>query len=199
MNVDGLRSRMRGYRAGHGRVPMLRVFPQTKARIDKSASIDGSGTLKLGNRWEDGRYYPSFAFFGRDSRTAVSGHFTFYSNFHLGVAAGARLRLGSGFFNNGSLLICGSEITIGENCMFGEQVVIRDDDSHEIDGHPRRAPITIGDNVWVGMRAVILKGVTIGDGAVVAAGSIVTKDVPAGALVGGVPARVIRKDITWQS
>jgi acetyltransferase-like isoleucine patch superfamily enzyme len=198
MNVDGVRSRLRGYLASHGRAPMIRVFPQTKARIARSAAIGGGGTLKLGSRWEGGRYYPSFSFFGPDSTTTVSGHFVFYSNFHLGVAAGARLRLGSGFFNNGSLVVCGTEITIGDNCMFGEQVVIRDDDSHEIDGHPRRAPITIGDNVWVGMRAIILKGVTIGDGAVVAAGSVVTKDVPPGALVGGVPARVIRKDITWQ-
>jgi acetyltransferase-like isoleucine patch superfamily enzyme len=54
-----------------------------------------------------------------------------------------------------------------------------------------------GNHVWIGMRAMILKGVTIGDGAVVAAGAVVTRDVPARALVGGVPARVLRNDVEW--
>lgn len=198
MNVDSVYARTVGYLAGHGRTPALRVFPRTKARIGRSATIDGTGTLKLGDRWDGARYYPSLAYFGPGSHTTVSGNFAVYSNFQLGLLEGAQLRLGSGFFNSGSLIVCTTEISIGEMCLFGEQVIVRDDDSHGIDHRPRRAPITIGDKVWVGMRAMILKGVTIGDGAVVAAGSVVTRDVPAGALVGGVPARVIRKDATWQ-
>lgn len=54
------------------------------------------------------------------------------------------------------------------------------------------APINIGHDVWVGARALIMDGVTIGDGAIVAAGAVVTKDVPAYAIVGGVPAKVLR-------
>lgn len=55
----------------------------------------------------------------------------------------------------------------------------------------RSAPITIGDYVWIGVNATILKGVTIGEGAVVAAGAVVTKDVEPYAIVAGVPARKI--------
>lgn len=55
-----------------------------------------------------------------------------------------------------------------------------------------RGPIVLGNDVWVGVRAIILSGVTIGDGAVVAAGSVVTKDVPPYAIVGGNPARIIK-------
>jgi len=55
------------------------------------------------------------------------------------------------------------------------------------------APIVIEDNVWIGTRAIILKGVTIGEGSVVGAGAVVTRSVPPGVLVGGVPARVIRE------
>ena len=57
-------------------------------------------------------------------------------------------------------------------------------------------PITIGDHVWVGERAMILKGVTVGDGAVIAAGAVVTRDVEPGTLVAGVPARYVRH-ATW--
>jgi acetyltransferase-like isoleucine patch superfamily enzyme len=198
MNLDNARARVAGYVAGHGRTSALLVFPQVKARVAKSAIIDGAVILKLGTCWAGERYYPSLASFGPGSHTTLGGSFAVYSNFHLGVAPGARLHLGSGFLNHGSLLVCNTEITIGELCLFGEQVIIRDDDSHSVDDRPSSAPITIGNRVWVGMRAMILKGVTIGDGAVVAAGSVVTKDVPAGTLVGGVPARVIRKDVSWQ-
>ena len=57
--------------------------------------------------------------------------------------------------------------------------------------------IVIGNHVWIGMRAIILKGVTIGDGAVIAAGAVVTHDVPANTMVGGVPAKIIRENIKW--
>jgi acetyltransferase-like isoleucine patch superfamily enzyme len=70
---------------------------------------------------------------------------------------------------------------------------------HEIDGTGRideegcaARPVTIGDDVWLGARAIIVRGVTVGEGAVVGAGAVVSKDVPARAVVAGVPARVIR-------
>lgn len=59
------------------------------------------------------------------------------------------------------------------------------------DNYP--APIHIGKKVWIGSHATILSGVTIGDNAIVAAGAVVTKDVPANTVVGGVPAKIIKK------
>ena len=76
--------------------------------------------------------------------------------------------------------------------------MIRDDDEHEMEGRVRTAPIDIADNVWVGGRAIILKGVAIGDGAIVASGAVVTKNVPPRTLVAGVPARVIRENVSWK-
>jgi acetyltransferase-like isoleucine patch superfamily enzyme len=74
-------------------------------------------------------------------------------------------------------------------------VNIIDTNFHPVDCEDNSAgkDIVISDNVWIGRGAVILPGVTIGRNSVVAAGSIVTKDIPAGVLVGGTPAKVIRE------
>lgn len=86
-------------------------------------------------------------------------------------------------------------ITLGDGCQIGHNVVfatlnhgLAPEDRHTT--YP--APIILGRNVWVGSNSTILQGVTIGDNAVVAAGAVVTKDVPADAIVGGVPAKVIK-------
>lgn len=92
---------------------------------------------------------------------------------------------------------CRERVVIGARCAISWDVQILDTDYHEIVGTPTTKPVTIGDDVWIGTRAVILKGVTIGDGAVVAAGSIVRSDVPAHSVVGGNPARVLREDVAW--
>ena len=87
-------------------------------------------------------------------------------------------------------------VTLGDGCMIGHNVVFATL-NHELDPARRAemtpAPIVLGCNGWVGSNATILQGVTIGDGAVVAAGAVVTRDVPAATVVGGVPARPIRR------
>ena len=85
-------------------------------------------------------------------------------------------------------------IFIGDGVLIGHNTVLATID-HDLDPASRRnhyAPIRIGNNAWIGASVVITKGVTIGEGAVIAAGAVVTKDVPANAIVGGVPAKVIR-------
>jgi acetyltransferase-like isoleucine patch superfamily enzyme len=90
-------------------------------------------------------------------------------------------------------------ISIGSRCAIGWDVLIIDGDWHSIDDRPISAPITIGDDVWIGARVTVLKGVTIGNGAVIGAGSVVTSDVPPAALAAGNPARVTREHVTWRS
>ena len=87
-------------------------------------------------------------------------------------------------------------VTLGDGCQIGHNVVFATL-NHELLPERRNvthpAPIVLGKKVWVGSNATILQGVTIGDNAVVAAGAVVTKDVPANTIVGGVPARVIKR------
>ena len=87
-------------------------------------------------------------------------------------------------------------VTIGDGCQIGHNVVfatLNHGVAPEERKHTIPAPVVLGKNVWVGSNSTILQGVTIGDNAIVAAGAVVTKDVPANTVVGGVPARVLKK------
>lgn len=79
-------------------------------------------------------------------------------------------------------------------------MTIRDSDNHIIKepGFMKTKPIIIGNHVWIGMNAIILKGVKIGDGAIVSAGAVVNRDIPENTLVGGVPAKIIKENICWE-
>lgn len=96
---------------------------------------------------------------------------------------------------------CACDVHIGDRCAISWDCEILDTDIHGliVDGQelPRTARVYIGNQVWIGTRSIILKGVTIGDGAVVAAGSVVTANVPAHSLAAGNPARVIKKVDGW--
>ena len=100
------------------------------------------------------------------------------------------------FINSGCRFQDQGGIRIGEGVLIGHNVVLATL-NHDIDPKKRSTmhpgPIVIGDNVWIGANATVVPGVTIGDGAVIAAGAVVTKDVPANVIVGGVPAKVIKR------
>jgi acetyltransferase-like isoleucine patch superfamily enzyme len=127
----------------------------------------------------------------------------YYSGYcHVEVATpGARIEVGDRTEFNNNLFIKseGAGITIGADGLFGADVEIFDSDFHDLDparrrdGDQRIAPITIGDNVYVGMGVRILKGASIGDDSVIGAGSVVTGAIPAGVIAAGKPARVIRE------
>jgi acetyltransferase-like isoleucine patch superfamily enzyme len=93
-------------------------------------------------------------------------------------------------------------VQIGRNCLIAGGVVIRDYDGHPVDYLARRnhcailadsiQTVTIGDDVWIGARAIILKGCTIGARSIIAAAAVVTKDVPPDCIVAGNPARIVK-------
>lgn len=121
------------------------------------------------------------------------GNCTLFPGVRLECLPGGRLTIGAGtYLNRRAEIVCEREVTIGRDCLIAWDAIIMDTDQHGIGGRPARPrPIRIGDRVWIGCRAMVLKGVTIGDDAIIAAGAIVTRDVPPGAIVASPAARPI--------
>jgi maltose O-acetyltransferase len=100
-------------------------------------------------------------------------------------------------FSNNINIIATQKITIGNDCLIGDQVLIIDSDFHSVNPDLRRRsagpsdPVQIGNNVWLGSRVMILKGVSIGDNSVIGAMSLVKESIPANSIVAGNPARII--------
>ncbi len=112
----------------------------------------------------------------------------------------ATLIIGDGFGMTGGSIVCEERVTIGHHVTMGANSIITDTDFHPLDPDQRRdspqegatKPVVIEDDVFIGMNALILKGVRLGKGCVVGAGSVVTRDVPPYQVVGGNPARIIK-------
>jgi acetyltransferase-like isoleucine patch superfamily enzyme len=134
------------------------------------------------------------------------------------VGHGCKLRCHEGVISIGAKTVLGQECTIsayqhvsiGRECVIADRVMLIDFDHGvvEVDRPIRlqgiyKRDVRVGNNVWIGYGACILRGVTVGDNAIIGTSAVVTKDVPANAVVAGVPARVIRmrdepKTLRWE-
>lgn len=138
-------------------------------------------------------------------RLVVSGIFK-HTGRRINLAAGVRFGRGSRLsigndsgIGENSRIVCMNDVTIGDNVMIGPEVMIltgghdyMDASIRLIDQRIVTAPVLIGNDVWIGARALILPGVTIGDRSIIGAGSVVTKDVPPHTLVAGNPAKPVK-------
>lgn len=126
------------------------------------------------------------------------------------IGAGCRIYVGSGatlqigdrsYLNPQTLIHCTDGVEIGRDCAISWRVQILDNDLHDLAYDGRRSSsrgVSIGDRVWIGAGALILPGARIPSGTVVAAGAVVCRDVDeAASLVAGVPARVVRRNVSW--
>lgn len=114
----------------------------------------------------------------------------------------ARIKIGEDSGLSGTTICAARSISIGKECLIGADVLICDTDFHALAPNGRRfndlsqaikaAPVTIEDNVFIGARSIVLKGVSIGHNSVIGAGSVVVSDIPANVIAAGSPAKVIR-------
>jgi acetyltransferase-like isoleucine patch superfamily enzyme len=150
----------------------------------------------------------------RSPAVEIGNYVSCYCGCSFSVGEHGHVRVGDYSLLNGALIMADESVEIGSYCLISWNVAIADGDYHPIDAAQRRqdaialspyapnrperpriktAPVKIGDNVWIGLNAVILKGVTIGDNAVIAAGAVVTRSVPANTIVAGNPAVVVKE------
>ena len=144
----------------------------------------------------------------------IGNHVSCYAGCSFAIGENGHCRIGDFTLLNGALIMAEESIEIGSHCLVSWNVGIADSDFHPLEpaqrlidaqalapyfnDRPARpklktAPVKIADNVWIGMNAVILKGVTIGENSVVAAGSVVTKSVEPNTVVAGNPALVVKQ------
>jgi acetyltransferase-like isoleucine patch superfamily enzyme len=148
-----------------------------------------------------------------EDAVSLGDYVSCYAGCSFAIGANGRCSVGDFTLMNGALVMADELIEIGSYCLISWTVGIADSDFHPLDPAERRrdalalapyykdrpprppirtAPVRIGHNVWIGMNAIILKGVTIGDNSVIAAGSVVAKSVSANTVVAGNPAVVVK-------
>ena len=150
-------------------------------------------TVQLNNSYHEPEEVRSL--FSQITGKPVGSDFTLFPPFY--TDCGKNITVGKNVFIN--CCCCFQDqgsITIGDGSLIGHHVVLATI-NHSLNPADRGdncpAPVVIGKNVWIGANATVTPGVTIGDGAVVAAGAVVTKDIPANTVVGGVPAKIIKR------
>lgn len=167
-----------------------------------------------GRRWRtDG-----FVFFGRGLELLIARRGEIRFGRFVWIGDGTKIRCHEGLVEIGEKTVLGQECTISayQHVRIGEQCVIADramfiDFDHgvvEVERPIRmqgiyKRDVEVGNNVWIGYGACILRGVSVGDNSVIGTNAVVTKDVPANAVVGGIPARIIRmreapRELRWR-
>lgn len=182
-----------------GKRLVVKNYPNSVIELDKASKMILNQTLTIGTPQVKGSHKETRLLLEENATMTVNNQFMMFAGSYIRVIKGGHLILHGGFINENVQITCGDRIEIGRDCAIGRDVVIRSYDGHTIeqDGYRISEPIVIENHVWIGQGAQILKGVHIGEGAIVAAGAVVTKDVPAHAVVGGVPAKVIKENVKW--
>jgi acetyltransferase-like isoleucine patch superfamily enzyme len=171
--------RLKNVEVMHGKTLVVGLFPNEFGAPSDVTFINVAGKLSVMGNFD----------IGRGARISIGGN--------------AIVTLASGFINNNAIFAIEHKLVIGNDCAIGWNVQIMDDDYHDLVFEGRQPVanngVTIGEHVWIGSNVTMLKNTVIPNGCVVAAGSLVNQkfDEP-NCLIGGSPARVLRKNVQWK-
>jgi acetyltransferase-like isoleucine patch superfamily enzyme len=176
---------------------MYRIIKRLKREADthtikrylRRNNVEFDGIPLLSGDW------PSINNEGRFSMGANCMLLSFRLRQNITIHKDAELIIGHTTGLNDGVNVCSTQsIRIGNNVKIGDMTYIYDTNFHQLspENATKQAPVFIGDNVWIGIKSIILPGSVIGDHSIIAAGSVVTGEIPAKSLAAGSPARVIK-------
>ncbi|MCR5742986.1 MAG: acyltransferase [Lachnospiraceae bacterium] len=178
------------------------IYKGASLYIEKGSKIiiDG-GKFMYGYSYKNAISYkaPSIIRILDKSNLIVKGKFIVEYNCDILVKDGATMEVGAdSYFNCNTFVRCHKSIIIGEEFLGANNLSIRDNDGHKLNGIYKATPVVIGKHVWCGMNVSIMKGVNIGEGVVIGANALITRDIPDACLAYGMPAEVHKQNIKWE-
>jgi acetyltransferase-like isoleucine patch superfamily enzyme len=181
------------------------IFPYrgTSIHISSSAELILNGDLRFNARQGDSRFARSSLSLHENSKMIIGGFVILGHGSIIGVNPNAVLEfMGKATSNINLKIVTQQLIRIGHDTMLGSDVIIYDSDFHpteysNVEFCTHTSPVCIGDHVWIGTRAMIMKGSSIGMGSIIGANAYITGNVPANTLVSCIPSRTVLKDVKW--
>ena len=180
----------------------VNVLSHCALDIAKTADVEIGGLVSFNQKRTRGSK-GEFRLLVEDDATLTfgKGHSYFKYDSDVQVFKGAQLLIGRCSTNIGLKIVCAEKIVIGNDVHIGRDVWIRDNNGGHyviVKGYKDKAPVIIGDNVWICSNVSITKGVTIGEGAIISSNSVVTTNIPAHCIASGNPAEVIAENVYWR-
>jgi len=187
------------------------IHHKTLLNVKNSKIIVNNGTLKVGidfGYFDGGKYDSKIdrcKIFMINSTLEIHGNVSLYPGVLI-YAINAKIIIRNNTKINGGVEIVALEkIDIGEDCLFAEGIIVRDNDGHKfgtdtiLSNELENKEIKIGNHCWIGQRAMLLKGVTLADNVIVGAGAVVSGNIPSNVAVAGIPARIIKENVSWSA
>lgn len=176
------------------------ILDYRKIKVVNWGNVKGQGFCRLGlGNFETSEFFSSAdkSYFNNQGSLFLADKTTISSTFRILNRGSISIGEGS-YINPNSVIRINLRLDIGSDCAISWGVTFMDHDAHEIVGKGNSGAIKIGNRVWIGAGATILKGVEIGDGSVIAAGAVVTRSFPPNSLIGGVPAKILKENVQWK-
>lgn len=183
--------------------PKIMVGSNTIFRLSNNVDINICDRLDVDISFDSTAKVKTEFIIKKGGKLEIDGKARLLNGCSLIIEDNAKLKIGNNtYINTNTKISCSNNIEIGSDCAISFDVLIIDNDYHKIYydniSKPQTKPIMIGNNVWIGARAIILKGVTIGNNSIIAAGTVVTKDVPVNTLVAGNPMQIVKSNVKWE-